>query len=163
MLKRILATDAKSWVPLPLRLALGAIFIAHGAQKLFGWFGGYGLAGTAGFFEEKLGMSPGLLFAGLAGAGEFFGGLLILLGGATRLGALTVGFTMLVAMLKVHWGSFFLPSGIEFTLALLAAAVTLVIAGGGALSLDAVILKKTEPKGSSSDEPLRASAEVVRS
>lgn len=61
MMKRILGTDEKSWVPLPVRIALGIIFVAHGAQKLFGWFGGYGLTATAGFFEEKLGMSPGLL------------------------------------------------------------------------------------------------------
>lgn len=141
MVKRILGTDGNSWAALPVRLALGVIFLAHGAQKLFGAFGGYGLAGTAGFFEEKLGMTPGLLWAGLAGAGEFFGGLLVLAGLATRLGGLTLAVTMLVAIVKVHGGAFFLPAGMEYALALLAASVTLVIAGGGAASLDALLTK----------------------
>jgi putative oxidoreductase len=146
MVKRILGTDAASWAALPVRLALGAIFLAHGAQKLFGWFGGHGLTATAGFFEEKLGMAPGLLWAGLAGGGEFLGGLLVLLGLATRFGALTLAVTMLVAIIKVHWGAFFLPAGIEYPLALLAASLALIVSGGGALSLDALLLKKLAPR-----------------
>lgn len=97
----------------------------------------------------------------MAGAGEFFGGLLVLLGLATRFGALNIAGTMLVAMFKVHWGSFFLPAGIEYTLALFAAAVALVIAGGGAVSLDALVLKLGAKKEASS-EHVEAVAEVVR-
>ena len=72
---------------LPLRLGAGTILAAHGAQKLFGWFGGYGLAGTGGFFESQLGMSPGVFWAFNAGAAEFFGGLMLLAGALTRVGA----------------------------------------------------------------------------
>lgn len=139
MIKRILSTSERNWVSIPLRLALGIIFIAHGGQKLFGWFGGYGLNATAGFFAEKLGMTPGILWASLAGFGEFLGGLLVLLGLLTRFGALNIAAVMLVAMFKVHWGAFFLPSGIEYTLALLSSAVVLLIAGGGRFSVDSQI------------------------
>lgn len=141
MLKRLLCTDEK-WFTLPLRLALGVIFIAHGAQKLFGWFGGYGLSATANFFAEKLGMNPGMLWATLAALGEFGGGVLVLLGLFTRFGAFNIAVCMAVAMLHVHWGSFFLPSGIEYTLALFLAALSLIIAGGGKYSADAMLQKK---------------------
>jgi putative oxidoreductase len=110
--------------------------MTHGGQKLFGWLGGHGLSGTAAFFATKLGLTPGLLWATLAGIGEFGGGVLVLLGLFTRFGAVMIAIVMGVAIAKVHWGSFFLPSGIEFTLALLATAVALLIAGGGRLSLD---------------------------
>ena len=132
----LLSTDEKQWATLPLRIALGVIFMAHGGQKLFGWLGGHGLSGTAVFFAAKLGLAPGLLWATLAGIGEFGGGVLVLLGLFTRFGALMIAIVMGVAIAKVHWGSFFLPKGIEFTFALLAAAVALLIAGGGKFSLD---------------------------
>jgi putative oxidoreductase len=108
----------------------------HGAQKLFGWFGGYGLQGTAGFFAETLGLKPGVFWAALAGGGEFFGGLLLILGLATRLAAVNTAIIMLVAILTVHRGGFFLPTGMEFALSLLAMSVALIISGGGALSAD---------------------------
>jgi putative oxidoreductase len=137
----LLITDEEQWAIIPLRMALGVIFMAHGGQKLFGWMGGKGLNASAVFFATKLGLAPGLLWATLAGIGEFGGGLLVFLGLFTRFGALMITIVMLVAICKVHWGSFFMPRGIEFTFALLASAVTLLIAGGGKFSLDAWLQK----------------------
>lgn len=142
MLKKLLFTTGQWWATAPLRIVLGLIFMAHGSQKLFGWFGGYGLQATAGFFAEKMGMTPGILWATLAGCGEFFGGLLVMLGLVTRFGALNIAIVMLVAIIKVHWGSFFAPSGMEYPLALLGSAVTLLITGGGKFSIDAAISGK---------------------
>ena len=144
MLQRILATHPGNLSTVPLRLSLGTIFMAHGAQKLFGWFGGHGLEATGGFFASQLGMQPGIFWAALAGGGEFFGGLLVLLGLLTRFGALNLAVVMLVAMLSVHNKSFFLPDGMEYTVALLGASLALMISGGGALSLDATLLKRRE-------------------
>ena len=90
----------------------------------------------------KLGLTPGMLWAALAGLGEFGGGLLVLLGLFTRLGALAIAIVMLVAILKVHWGAFFMPTGIEYAASLFAAAVALLITGGGRFSLDAGLIKK---------------------
>ena len=136
-----LTTDAKQWATIPLRIALGVIFLAHGGQKLFGWLGGKGLTATAGFFAGKLGMAPGMLWAALAGIGEFGGGLLLLFGLFTRLGALFISIVMLVAIFKVHWGTFFMPTGVEFAFSLFSSAVALLIAGGGKLSLDSLLQK----------------------
>src|SRR5947209_19765732 len=94
---------------LVLRLVFGLIMAAHGAQKLFGWFGGYGIAGTGGFFES-LGFHPGRLFAAAAGASEFGGGLLLAFGLFGPAGpALVIG-VMTVAALSVHW-----PNGLFAT------------------------------------------------
>lgn len=142
MLKKILQTNSKLIAVLPLRISLGLIFIGHGSQKLFGWFGGRGLDTTADFFSQKLGLVPGIFWAILAGSGEFFGGLLVLLGFFTRFGALNIAIVMLVAMLKVHAGAFFLPEGIEYTLALLSSSISLMITGGGKFSVDSVIERK---------------------
>ncbi len=139
MWKKFLDTNAGLWATIPLRIALGVIFLAHGSQKLFGWFGGHGLAGTAAFFAAKLGLAPGWLWAVLAGGGEFLGGLLVILGLFTRFGALCITVVMLVAIFKVHWGIFFMPAGMEYPAALLAAALALLLAGGGKFSLDAVL------------------------
>lgn len=125
-----------------LRLGTGGVLAAHGAQKLFGWFGGYGLEASAGFFANQLGLTPGIFWAALAGGGEFFGGLLLIIGLATRFAALTVGITMAVATFAVHGGGFFAPEGMEYTLTLLAVSIALLISGGGALSLDARFSKK---------------------
>jgi putative oxidoreductase len=142
MWKGFLATDAKQWATVPLRIALGVIFLSHGGQKLFGWLGGKGLEGTAGFFAGKLGLTPGILWALLAGIAEFGGGLLVLLGLLTRLGALFITVVMLGAIFKVHWGAFFLPTGIEYPFSLFAVAMALLIAGGGKFSLDTRLAKK---------------------
>lgn len=134
---QLLITNRANWSPVALRLALGLVMTGHGAQKLFGWFGGYGLEGTAGFFAEKLGLTPGLFWASLAAGGEFFGGLLLILGLATRLAAANTAVIMLVAIVTVHPNAFFLPTGMEFALSLLAMSIALIISGGGALSADA--------------------------
>jgi putative oxidoreductase len=141
ILSRTLHTNARSWSTVPLRLGLGITLAAHGAQKLFGWFGGYGLKGTAGFFDQSLGMHPGLLWATLAGSGEFFGGLLVLIGLATRFASLTTAIVMAVAVWTMHAGGFFAPNGIELPLALLTASLALLVSGGGALSLDAAAVR----------------------
>ena len=144
MLRKFFFSTTPTWAALPLRFALGAIFIAHGAQKLFGAFGGYGLSGTAGFFGQ-IGLNPGIFWAALAGCGEFFGGLLVLLGFLTRFGALNIAVVMLVATFKVHWPAFFAPQGFEFPLANLGAALALLISGGGKASLDARIGTQPAP------------------
>src|SRR3984893_18244249 len=99
---------------LVIRVLFGAAIAAHGAQKLFGWFGGYGLKGSGGFFEG-LGFHPGVAFAAAAGLGEFVGGLLLVIGLFTPLGAAAVLGTMIVAMISVHLkgGFFAATNGIE--------------------------------------------------
>ncbi|MBT3482228.1 MAG: DoxX family protein [Opitutales bacterium] len=131
-----LASTNNALTSLPLRFGLGIVMAAHGSQKLFGSFGGYGLQGTAGFFENSLGMKPGILFAALAGGTEFFGGLLLIIGLATRPAAALIGITMLVALISVHSGSFFAPEGMEYLLVLISASISLIINGGGAWSID---------------------------
>ena len=135
-LRRVMLTTA-GYEALILRLPIGIILAAHGGQKLFGWFGGYGLAGT-GQFMEKIGLEPGFLMALLAGSAEFFGGLALILGLLTRLAAAVTAVTMLAALFAVHWGNgFFLDThGIEYALALFSATASLFVMGGGNYSLD---------------------------
>ena len=125
---------------LVLRLVLGVIFIGHGAQKLFGSFGGPGLKGTAGFFEQ-LGIKPPYLMAVLAGLAEVVGGILVILGFLTPLATLALIVVMIVAVLTVHLknGFFVTNGGYEFNLALAGMALTLLIVGAGAYSLDSVL------------------------
>ncbi|RFF27002.1 MULTISPECIES: DoxX family protein [unclassified Wenzhouxiangella] len=134
--KNLLVTRA-GWGPLALRLAVGIIFVAHGAQKLFGWFGGHGLEGTAGWMAS-IGLEPGLPMALLAGSAEFFGGLALIIGLLVRPAAVTLAFTMLVAIFAVHWsnGLFMADNGYEFALSLFAISLALVSSGGGKASLD---------------------------
>ena len=141
--QRLLATGA-GWGPPALRLPIGAIFVAHGAQKLFGAFGGYGLEGT-GQFMASLGLTPGYLMALLAGSAEFFGGLALLFGLLVRPAAAALAFAMVVAILSVHFGHglFMANNGYEFALALLAASVSLLISGAGRLSVDATLAART--------------------
>ena len=133
---RALASSA-GWQTLALRLPLGVIFIAHGGQKLFGWFGGYGLEGT-GQWMASIGLTPGVLMALLAGSAEFFGGLALILGVVLRPAAAVLAVTMLVAIITVHLenGLFMANNGYEFGLALLAGTVALVISGAGRASVD---------------------------
>ena len=122
---------------LALRVPVGIILAAHGAQKLFGWFGGYGLEGT-GQWMASIGLEPGYLMALLAGSAEFFGGLALVLGLLTRPAAAVSAVTMLVAIFSAHIsnGFFLTNNGYEYALALFGATLALAIQGGGALAID---------------------------
>jgi len=141
LINRLVSTDA-GLAPLAVRIPVGIIFAAHGAQKLFGWFGGYGLAGTAGWMDS-IGLHPGALLALLAGGAEFFGGLALLLGLLVRPASVALAFTMLVAIFSVHIskGLFLSNGGFEYGLALLAVTIGLFISGAGRWSLDAALAR----------------------
>lgn len=123
-----------------VRLVIGLGLAAHGAQKLFGWFGGYGIAGTGGYFES-LGWRPGKFFAAAAGFAEFVGGLLIALGFLGAIGPMLILATMVVAIVAVHLknGFFAQGGGIEVPLVYAAAAFGTIFGGFGSLSLDAAL------------------------
>lgn len=131
------------YAALALRVPVGLILAAHGAQKLFGWFGGHGLEGT-GQWLASIGLAPGLLMALLAGSAEFFGGLALAVGLLTRPAAIASAFTMLVAIFAVHFshGLFLDNNGYEYALTLFAATVALAIQGSGRLSLDGAISRQ---------------------
>lgn len=121
-----------------VRIAAGLLLIPHGAQKLFGWFGGYGLTATGQYFEGQLGMSPGVLFAGAAGSVEFFGGIALVLGLFTRPVAAAVAVLMAVALtVHVPNGFFWSNGGIEYPLMWGLLAIAIFLRGGGQYSLDA--------------------------
>jgi len=124
---------------LVIRVVFGALIAAHGSQKLFGWFGGYGLAGTGGFFEQ-LGFRPGRLFATLAGVTETFSGLLFAIGFLEPLAAMGIISVMIVAIGSVHWGNglFAATNGVEVPLLYSTAAAAVALAGPGAYSVDAI-------------------------
>jgi len=136
-IKEILLSTSNTAAFIPLRLGVGIVMAAHGSQKLFGWFGGHGLQGTGKFFAENLGLEPGVLMAAMAGGTQFFGGLLLLAGLATRPAALGIAGTMAVAILTAHRDAFFASNGgMEFPLTLLLASLTLLIGGAGKFSVD---------------------------
>ncbi|MHC8305132.1 DoxX family protein [Pseudomonas sp. PB3P13] len=139
MIKKVLFTRAGYGLTV-LRIIVGVIFAAHGAQKLFGAFGGHGLAGTAQFMES-LGLAPGYLMATLAGGTEFFGGLALIIGLLVRPAALGLTFISLVAIFTVHIsnGLFMANNGYEFALALLGGSIAVLIEGAGKLSADRAI------------------------
>jgi putative oxidoreductase len=120
-----------------VRLIVGLALAAHGAQKLFGWFGGPGLRATAGAFEN-LGFRPGIIFAWMAGLGEAGGGLLTLLGLGGALGPVLIVLVMIVAVGAVHISKGFFVSngGWELNAAYVAGALAIAFAGNGAYSLD---------------------------
>lgn len=128
---------------LPLRLIAGTLFTAHGAQKLFAWFGGYGLDGT-GQWMESIGLAPGYLMALIAGSAEFFGGLLLIIGFLTRPTSFVLAITMFVAIFTVHIdnGLFMSANGYEFGLSLVAITLALLIQGGGKHSIDDKIYRR---------------------
>ncbi|MFL5401458.1 MAG: DoxX family protein [Gemmatimonadales bacterium] len=132
--------DTASLGILLARLVVGPLMMAHGAQKLLGWFGGYGLAGTGGFFEG-LGWRPGRAFAAAASLAEVTGGALILLGFLGPVGPALLLSVMIVAAISVHWqhGVFASGNGIEVPLLYGTAAVTLALTGFGRFSLDAAL------------------------
>ena len=123
-----------------LRIVVGIIFAAHGSQKLFGAFGGYGLAGTAQYMES-IGLAPGYLMATLAGGTEFFAGLALIIGLLVRPAALGLTVLSLVAIFTVHIsnGLFMANNGYEFALALLGGSIAVLFEGAGKLSVDRAI------------------------
>lgn len=125
-----------------IRLVVGLSFMAHGAQKLFGWFGGHGPKGTGGWMES-MGMKPGVLMAVMAGLMELIGGLLLATGLFTVVGSIIIIATMLGAIIKVHGanGYWATANGYEYNLLLIAVAIGLALIGAGDYSLDAVLLK----------------------
>ncbi|NOU73323.1 DoxX family membrane protein [Paenibacillus sp. LMG 31458] len=123
-----------------IRLVIGLSFAAHGSQKVFGWFGGYGPKGTGGFFDS-IGIKPGVLMAVLAGLAEIAGGLLFAAGLWTPLGAALIVLIMLGAIIKVHAknGYWVTSNGYEYNLTLIAIAVGVALIGAGEYSLDALM------------------------
>lgn len=142
LIQKLTATS-DTWGLTALRVPVGIIFAAHGAQKLFGWFGGYGLEGTGGWMAS-IGLTPGYLMALLAGSAEFFGGLALVAGLLVRPAAAALAVAMVVAIFSVHIGNglFMSSNGYEFALALLAASLALAISGAGPASLDRVLARR---------------------
>jgi putative oxidoreductase len=123
-----------------IRLVIGILFMGHGAQKLFGWFGGYGLKGTGGWLES-IGMKPGVTMALLAGLAELFGGILFALGLLTPLAGIMIAATMLMAIVKVHGpnGLWATSNGYEYNLVLIAIAIGIALVGPGQYALDTLL------------------------
>ena len=123
-----------------IRVIIGVLFIGHGAQKLFGWFGGYGLKGTGSWFES-IGMKPGVTMALFAGLAELIGGSLFTLGLLTPLAGIMIAGTMVMAIVKVHAqnGLWATANGYEYNLTLLAVAIGIALIGPGQYALDAFL------------------------
>ena len=144
MVRRLIGTDSDTATTI-LRLVLGVVFFAHGAQKMLGWFGGYGFTGTMGFFTGVMHIPA--LFAFLAIAAEFFGGLGLIFGFLTRIAAFGIFSNMIVAVAMVHhnfgffmnWTGAQKGEGYEYHLLLLAVTAFLMIRGAGAASLDRLL------------------------
>ena len=146
MVRKLFATDDNTGTAI-LRLVLGVVFFAHGAQKLLGWFGGYGFSGTMGFFTGTMHIPAPLAF--LAIAAEFFGGLGLILGLLTRISAFGIAVNMVVAIATVHsafgffmnWSGTQKGEGFEYHLLVLAMTGFLMLRGAGAFSIDRVIAR----------------------
>jgi putative oxidoreductase len=147
MLGKLINTREET-APLVLRVMLGLVFFPHGAQKVLGWFGGHGLAGTLDFFTQTLGVP--LILALLVIAAEFLGALGLIVGLLTRVAAFGIGCVMLGAVALVHWPNGFFMNwggnqggeGFEYHLLALAISVALMISGGGRFSLDGLLKPK---------------------
>lgn len=137
MFRKLIATSS-TWFPLPIRLALGAVMIAHGSQKVLGSFGGPGFNAFISNNTPFSFMRPAWLWLSAAALTELVGGILVTLGFLTRVGALLFACVMLTAILGVHWqaGFFAANRGYEFPLTLLAMTIALLISGGGQASVD---------------------------
>src|ERR1700674_4053163 len=151
MIRKLLATDDNTATAI-LRLVLGVVFFAHGAQKMLGWFGGFGFSGTMGFFTGTMHIPAPLAF--LAIVAEFFGGLGLILGFLTRIAAFGIAVNMLVAIATVHgafgffmnWSGTQKGEGFEYHLLALAMTAFLMIRGAGAFSVDRA-LTADKPSG----------------
>jgi putative oxidoreductase len=137
MLRRLTSTSS-SWATVPLRLTLGIAFIGHGAQKVLGSFNGPGLAKFTSFPAPFPFMRPAWLWMGAAALSELIGGVLVLLGLFTRVGAFLITCVMIVATASL-WPAFFAPAGMELAVAMLGMALALLITGGGQASVDRMI------------------------
>src|SRR5882762_4170754 len=144
MIRKLIATDNDIATTI-LRLVLGVVFFAHGAQKLLGWFGGYGFTGTMDFFTGVMHIPA--IFAFLAISAEFFGGLGLIFGFLTRIAAFGILSNMVVAIAIVHgqfgffmnWTGAQKGEGYEYHLLTIAATVLLIIRGAGAASIDRLL------------------------
>jgi putative oxidoreductase len=156
---RTLLSTSNDWIVTILRLVMGVIFFAHGAQKALGWFGGYGFSGTMGFFTQQ--MHIPVIFAFLAICAEFLGGIGLILGALGRVAAFGIACNMLVAVLMVHvqnglfmnWSGQQKGEGFEFHLLALAIALVLIVRGSGPFSVDHALSGKSEAKTSAGTSP----------
>ena len=147
MVKKLFQTD-DTWSSLILRVALGVVMFPHGAQKLLGWYGGHGLAGTLGFFTEQ--MHIPWIIALLIIIGESFGSVGLIVGLLTRFAAASLAVIMLGAITMVHWPNGFFMNwfgqqageGFEYHLLVLGICLALVVSGGGRWSADGVIAER---------------------
>jgi putative oxidoreductase len=147
MWKKLISTE-NDIATAVLRIMLGVVFFPHGAQKVLGWFGGYGFAGTYDAFTNKMGV-PGL-FALLAFAAEFLGSIGLVFGFMTRLAAFGIFCVMAVAVKMLHWQHGFFMNwfgqqkgeGFEYHLLVMAIAAALMIRGAGAYSVDGALADK---------------------
>lgn len=145
MFRKLLATS-NDWTLTLLRLVMGVIFFAHGAQKALGWFGGYGFSGTMGFFTQMGIPAP---FAFLAICAEFLGGIGLLFGFLGRIAAFGIACNMLVAVAMIHrhvgffanWSGQQKGEGFEYHILAIALAFAIIVKGSGALSVDAALSK----------------------
>jgi putative oxidoreductase len=161
MLKKLVSTP-DDWTLTVLRVVVGIVFFAHGAQKMLGWFGGFGFEGTMNFFTTQLGIPTA--FAFLAIVAEFFGGLGLIAGLLTRIAAFGVAAVMAVAVAMVHshvgffmnWNGNLKGEGYEYHLLVLAITAVLMARGAGAFSLDRIISGRAASEGSHHHLPVHA-------
>jgi putative oxidoreductase len=147
MLRKLIQTNNQA-APAILRLVLGVVFFTHGAQKMLGWWGGYGFSGTMGMFTHAMGIPA--VFAFLAIAAEFFGGLGLIVGLLGRVAAFGIACNMVVAIVKVHaanglfmnWAGNQKGEGFEYHLLVLAMTVAIMIVGSGAFSIDLALMRR---------------------
>src|SRR3954463_8821648 len=134
---------------LAVRGVVGPLFVGHGTQKLFGWFGGHGLEGTAGFFESGIGLRPGKRHATAAGLSEAVGGALLTVGALTPLAASMIIGTMTTAVRKVHApkGPWVTEGGYEYNAVLIATMVAIAESGPGKPSVDAALFPRMKGTG----------------